>query len=407
MRSPRASGTSDWRSVTSESPPFSAHVIGEFRPNWCLFWSGSVRRSQLEIWLPYLRRSRYRYAIAASGDLFPAGVRARVEKLPNVLLLQSFEEAKPWLRQTKGFRGFLYISSKPPNFSVVTRFGGYLHVWLGHGESGKASSAFRSASMYDSVLVAHYDAVQRFPRAIRRWVGGGACAIGVPIVEGAVSDPWPVPRQIRTILYAPTWEGYRDNVDYSSVPEFAPLLTEALPRLLADGVKVIVRPHRGIGNRRPEYLAMIEGLIAAGATESRVKKADFAEADVMISDVSGVVGEFLFTQKPVAMPTSTRLFAITSNAELAREYPWVYRWPVGGLDLAGQLAGLASADPLRGAREVAADRLFGGHRSLEAAAATFDLALDSARFRRSRLSPRLAFETRRRLSFLRNRFYQR
>lgn len=380
--------------------PSDAEVIAEFGPEWILFWSESVKVSQFEIWLPYLRRSRHRFAIAASDDLFPNSVRAKVAELPNVVILQEFATARPWLRRTGTLRGFLYISTKPDNFQVVNSFRGSMHIWLGHGESGKAANAFRTASIYDSVFMASYDGIGRFPKAIQRWVGQGACAIGVPIVEGAVSDPWRAPRPVRTILYAPTWEGYRDTVDYSSIPEFVPILTAALPGLLARGVQVIVRPHPGTGGRAPGHRALIDGLFAAGATRGRTKTEDFAAADILIGDVSGVVGEFLFTQKPIILPTSGRLSGVIKDDKLASEYPWAYPWPVEGLDVAARLDDLATRDPLAKTRARAADRMFRGHRSLEAATATFDLALDCARFRRRRLTPRFMFELRRRVPFV-------
>ncbi|MEX2183194.1 MAG: CDP-glycerol glycerophosphotransferase family protein [Chloroflexota bacterium] len=387
--------------MTQAPPAVDPKAIETFAPHWCLFWAESVKVSQFEIWLPYLRRSRYRYAIAASGDQFPASVRAHVEAMPNVTLVPAFDQMRPIFRASSAFHGFLYISTKPENFAIVNSFGGYMHVWLGHGESGKAANAFRTASVYDSVFMAHYDGVRRFPRAVRRWVGRGACAIGVPIVEGVTQDPWAFPRPVRTILYAPTWEGYRDSVDYSSVPEFVPRLVEAMPSLLADGVKVIVRPHPGTGKRRPEYRPLLDALLDAGALRGRTKAEDFAEADIMIGDVSGVVGEFLFTQKPTIMPTSARLATVIPDAKLRAEYPWVDRWPDDGLDIQGRLAALASRDPLRGARAAAARRKFRGHRSLEEAAVTFDIALAATRWRKTRIPPRYVFEAAARVPLLR------
>lgn len=380
--------------------PPDAEVIAEFGPHWCLFWADSVKITQFDIWLPYLRRSRFRYAIAASGDGIPKSVEAKIADVPNVIALHDWEEARLWLRKTSTFRGFLYISTKPENFKVMDSFRGSLHVWIGHGESGKSANAFRSASIYDSVFMADYHGVGRFPRAVRRWVAEGACAIGVPIVEGAVSDPWSAPRAVRTVLYAPTWEGYRDSADYSSIPEFAPLLTAALPTLHDRGTRVVVRPHPATGSRRPEYRAAIDALLAAGAEPGHAKSEDFAAADIMIGDVSGVVGEFLFTQKPTVMPTSARLLAIKDDQRLMAEYPWVYRWPTEGLDLPAAIAAFAEGDPLRPVRAREAARMFRDHRSLEAAARTFDLALTCVRFRRTWLPPRLVFEAKRRLGFM-------
>ena len=47
----------------------------------------------------------------------------------------------------------------------------------------------------------------------------------------------------------------------------------------------------------------------------------------MISDISGVTAEFLFTEKPIVMPAWKDLAAIgKDDTRLAEEYPYAYRW---------------------------------------------------------------------------------
>ena len=220
-----------------------------FDPHWCLFWGRAVTGFHLDIWMPYLRHSGNRYVVMAGEDRFPESVRAKIASLPNVRILEPYESARSWLKLCPSFRGFLYLGTKSENFRVVNSFAGKSHVWLGHGESDKVYNAFRTASLYDSMFVARYGVVGRYPRAIRRWVASGACAIGTPILEGAIKDPWVAPRPIRTILYAPTWEGHGDRADYSSLAEVGPALIEALPGLTERGVKVIMRPHPTTGSR--------------------------------------------------------------------------------------------------------------------------------------------------------------
>ena len=380
-------------------PRSDAEIIAEFGPEWVVFWSGGgVRASQFAIWAPYLRRSRYRFVVVSTGGTTSDSVRDEIAAMPNVELLASWPDAKPWLKAVPTLRGFLYVGNHVENYEAINAFRGLVHIWIGHGDSGKAANAFRTASIFDSVFMGDYAAIGRFPRAIRRWVGQGACAIGVPIVEGVVADPWDRPRPVRTVLYAPTWEGYGPKVDYSSLGEFGPVLRDALPALTQAGVTVLLRPHPGSGSRhRPEFKSMVEELVAAGAVRDKDKTRAFATADVLISDVSGVVGEFLFTRKPTVITTSARLAGIKRSGKMGDEYPWVDLWPVEGLDLAARLDELGRRDPMRGARGRAANRMFRGHRSLEDAVRTFDIALDSVRFRKTPIPPRWVFEVRRRL----------
>jgi hypothetical protein len=372
-----------------------------FRPQWCVFWAHHVRASQLAIWLPYLRRSRYRYVVMASADMYKGNSRAAIAAAPNIAIVEPFDEARIWLRHVPGFRGVLYIGSQPDNMALLGMRRAS-HVWLGHGESGKKANKHRTATVYDSVFMADYGAVDRYQPRIRRWVRSGACAIGTPIVDGIVADPWTKPRPIRTILFAPTWEGNGPNSDYSSVDSAGPALVAAMPVLRERGVRVILRPHPGTGSRRPELDAILAALVDAGAVQDRDKARDFTDADVIISDVSGVTSEFVFTRKPAIMPISPKLLDVMQGeARIEAEYPWVYRWHVEDEDLLTRLSALERADPLRRARDRAARRMFRDHRSIEDAVRTFDLALSVTHWRRRPFGVRYAFEAKLLLSRLR------
>ncbi|HEY7573889.1 MAG TPA: hypothetical protein VIB08_01895 [Thermoanaerobaculia bacterium] len=389
---------------TSVDAPLSGGTdnLLEFDPNWCIFFGRKATAFHLEIWLPYIRRSRYRFVVMAGEDGFSSAVRARVAEIPNCVILEPFEAAKAWLRLCSGFRGFLYIGNKQENFKLVNNFPGKLHIWLGHGESDKVYNAFRTASLYDSMFVARYGVVHRYPAAIRRWVAGGACAIGTPVVEGALKDPWDGPRPIRTLLYAPTWEGHGARADYSSLGEIGPDLAAAIPALAERGTRVVMRPHPMTGHRRPELREIRDAILAAGAIGGRDKAQDFAEADLILSDISGVTAELLFTEKPAVMVMTERIAGLgKDDARIAEEYPWVYRWKAEAEPLVEQIARLEASDPLRGARASAAAGMFAGNRSMEDAVRTFDLALSSVRFRRTRIPVRYAFAAKRLLARLR------
>jgi hypothetical protein len=355
----------------------------------------------LAIWLPYIRRSRYRFVVMASADIYKGNARAAITEAPNVAIAEPFEEARLWLREVPGFRGVLYIGSLPDNMAMLGMRRAS-HVWLGHGESGKKANKHRTASVYDSVFVANYDAVDRYQPRIRGWVHAGACAIGAPMVDGIVADPWTKPRPIRTILFAPTWEGNGANSDYGSVDTAGPALIAAMPTLRERGVRVVLRPHPGTGSRRKELEAIVTELVDAGAVRGRDKARDFNDADVIISDVSGVTSEFVFTRKPTIMPIGPRLVEVMKGeAQIEAEYPWVYRWHVDQEDLLTRLAALERADPLRRERDRAAQRMFRDHRSMEDAVRTFDLALSVAHWRRRPFgSVRYAFEVKRLLTRL-------
>ena len=166
------------------------------------------------------------------------------------------------------------------------------------------------------------------------------------------------------------------------------------------GVSVIVRAHPGTGQRDPAYRAMVDELFAAGAARPGPKADDLAAADIMLSDVSGVTAEWLFTEKPVIMPITRNATGRGRDAAmLAGEYPWTYQWNVAGEDLVGMLDGLATSDPLRARRATLAREMYRGHNDLDEAARTFDTALSCADRRERRIGVHLAFEMRVRSRF--------
>ena len=374
--------------------------LAAFDPHWCVFWASHVRSSQLAIWLPYLRRSAYRYVIMASADGLPDRVLEAIEPCANVAVLRPYADAVTWLEDRATFRGFLYVGSNLDNAALIDAFPDASHVWLGHGESAKKANAHRTASVYDSVLVADLAAVRRYPRAIERWVRAGAVRIGVPIVDGLGADPWDRPRPIRTLVYAPTWEGRGTNVDYGSVAEAGPALLDAMPALDERGTTVILRAHPGTGSRNPALKGVLERLVEAGAVRgTRDKGEDLMRGDVIVSDVSGVTSEFLFTRRPAIMPVTARLRTLMrGDAGIRAEYPWVYQWDVERESLIDRLETLERADPLRDTRATSARRLFGDHLTIDAAVRSFDRALASVRWRRRPWPIRTANDARLRLA---------
>jgi CDP-Glycerol:Poly(glycerophosphate) glycerophosphotransferase len=391
------------QSVSATTPA----EIAAFGPDWALFWGDRVSLSQLSIWLPYLRRSCNRFLVMSGPGEVNPGVPAALAGVENVRLGGPLEEMKKPLRAVPGFRGAIYVSTRPANLSMVMAFPRRAHVWIGHGESEKGSSGPRAASLYDAVFVARSSAVGRFPNAVRPWVTAGACVIGAPITEGVVKAPWDRPRRVRTILYAPTWEGRRPGADFSSLPEVVPALARAMPLLRERGVDVQVRPHPGTGSRLPAYKAMLSELRSAGARGGSAKADDFAAADVMISDVSGVTPEFLFTEKPVIMPFTATLAARgRTSAAISRDYAWAYQWQVDAEDISALIDGLATEDPLARKRSVEAARMYRGHATLDEAARTFDTALATVGRGRGRVPLRWAFEARMRAGPLVDLAYQ-
>ncbi|UEJ84157.1 CDP-glycerol glycerophosphotransferase family protein [Brachybacterium halotolerans subsp. kimchii] len=209
-------------------------------------------------------------------------------------------------------RGVFYVNNSIRNNHMV-RYSDLTHIQLLHGESDKAASVNPVMRMYDRNFVAGQAAIDRFadrgidmPREMFRIVGR-------PQVEGVEQARAPIGEiEQKTVLYAPTWHGLQKETDYSSLA----LGARIVEGLLEAGCTVIFRPHP-YSYRSRHFAAMceeIQGLLERDAERSgrahvHGPRAEqqwsitdcFNAADAMVADVSSVVGDFLYSGKPMAM----------------------------------------------------------------------------------------------------------
>lgn len=165
-----------------------------------------------------------------------------------------------------------------------------------------------------------------------------------------------------TLLYAPTW-----NLGLSSAAMLGERLVD-LARAQVPGLNVIIKPHPVIGDWRPRWMAGWARLAAAhrGVYLVEDTHADvmpyLLASDVLLSDASSVVFEFLALDRPIVLMTNPRHRA--DPAWLDDDIVW--RWRDLGHEIgdAGELpAAVAAAlgDPgARGERRRSyAQTLFG------------------------------------------------
>lgn len=206
----------------------------------------------------------------------------------------------------------LYLANGGKNLDLLAN-AGLAHVFLGHGDSDKATSATPIGRVYDQIWVAGPIAVDRYAAAGVDIAPDRFVVIGRPQIEGLAVGSLAGPR--RTVLYAPTFEGYYDETNYSSLEVMGPAL---IAELLGRGdVRVLFKPHPSTGLHRPgmrNARAEVNRLLRAAGGDHRSLDDDpsltllnsFDEADVLISDVSSVVSDFLYTQRPVLVTNPKR-----------------------------------------------------------------------------------------------------
>ncbi len=264
------------------------------------------------------------------------------------------------------FKLALYISHHSGNFRNM-RHSDMLHVSIGHGESDKLYMASNQAKSYDYVLVAGQAGVERYRRRLINLDESKFVQVGRPQLDFATACLAASDRP--TVLYAPTWEGDRPTMRYSSVPTYG---VDLMAQLLdpAHGFRVVFRPHPFTGKEdrdTAKALRKMRSLLGraqnkhplVGHVEDNVNEFTSLAlgADLLIADNSAVLVDFLATGKPymVAAPEALEAEVPTGGAAQAG-----YQLDRGGvLAVADQVRRILAEDKLRDQRMTLAAHYYG------------------------------------------------
>lgn len=201
------------------------------------------------------------------------------------------------------------------------------HVLLLHGDSDKATSANNLARGADEIWVAGPAAIDRYAAAGIEVSRDRFAVIGRPQVSALRVGPTGNERPV--VLYAPTFEGYYDQTSYTSLDRMGVRMIRRILRKHPE-VRVWFRPHPASGVHRPSMITAITEIttVLRNAGDGHLVTADqdlsLAEcldrADLLISDISSVATDFLYTERPVVgcnpsnLPTEEFVAAFPTQA---------------------------------------------------------------------------------------------
>ena len=127
--------------------------------------------------------------------------------------------------------------------------------------------------------------------------------IATVAADGSTSIELPRP----TVLYAPTWEGFLEQSNYSSLATMGVPMVKAM-LAMPNPPRILFKPHPSSGHRRADMLEAqqeIGRLLGEADADHQVFEdgtvslyAAFNSADVMITDISSVLTDFLASHKP-------------------------------------------------------------------------------------------------------------
>lgn len=334
--------------------------LAEIAPTFMLYWHAPAGTTyQVSMWLPYLERLELPFMIVVRSVENLRELKSRTER--PILLRSSLEDLDAVL--TPSLRAVLYVNNAIRNAHMV-RYEALKHIQLNHGESDKAPSYNPAFRMYDLNFVAGQAAIDRFADHGVETRDGMFRIVGRPQVEAIQPPRASLESTVRrTVLYAPTWAGFYGDSNYSSLPAGPEIARE----LIGADCTVIFRPHPfthrspALAKARDEVIRILEadrtvsGRPHAFGAEAEVELSIiecFNRSDAMISDVSSVVGDYLYSQKPFAMVSPTDEAAtFRSSYPMARAGYVVERDGGHVTNLGDVLRSMFDDDPLAATRE--------------------------------------------------------
>lgn len=275
---------------------------------------------------------------------------------------------------------FFYLHNARSNarFMAIRRV---THVWLGHGDSDKPASVFERHADYDLLVVSGTAAIDRYETGGVHIPREKFVILGRPQVHEIEAATGPISAVARpVVLYAPTWQGKRKAVNFSSLRRGAAIVQI----LINTGADVIFRPHP-LSKRHPKlayFLDRVEAVLEADTVDPTTPGQHhwgelpndvwslnecMNRSDALVSDVSSVVSDWLQSGKPYAM-VSTRLPA----DEFRAGYPVARGAYVLLRDLDGAektLADMLTDDTMADERDALRLSVLGGYSGRESAEA--------------------------------------
>ena len=273
---------------------------------------------------------------------------------------------------------FLYPANWQDNATSL-RHAEMQHYFINHGESDKVVNQSKFLMTYDKLLVAGPMAKSRLELAGLPLRENQVEFVGRPQLEIFLERKIQF-GPIRKVLYAPTWEGFVEEADYSSVSDFGITMLESI--LTDRNLEIIFKPHPLTGSRSQETRGALEKIGRMTKKYPNFKILDKEKkiypqmnwCDLMIADISSVVNDFLATGKPIIL-TSTRGLSIKS---LHADFPttrgtYVIENPKIIFDL---LMMISEQDPMREDRQQVRKESLGHFR--EGSLAQFENVVQSA-----------------------------
>jgi hypothetical protein len=287
-------------------------ALMKYEPEFAVHFSAPDNTEyHVEMWRQYFERIGRRWVII-TRETSPFAKMVTASKASGVPVIYCLNQEQLDEAVVPSLKAVFYVNNGMKNCHVV-RFTNLTHIFIGHGDSEKPAGYNPVAGMYTRIFVPGQASIDRYHTHGVAIPTEKFDIIGRPQAEN-VQIPSTHIRDLanRTVLYATTWTSHFDDGNHCSLP----IGTKIVESLLSRGATVIFRPHpyvaKNPASRR--QAAAVNDLLAADQAKSGRPHRFGAEAtttmtlvdcvnsaDALITDVSGVVTEALYSLKPLAL----------------------------------------------------------------------------------------------------------
>lgn len=208
------------------------------------------------------------------------------------------------LYEDSNFKCILYVNHGFKNFQSLM-YNHALHIHINHGESDKTSTITNQAKSYDYIYVVAQAGYDKYDRNLIKKDMSKYIKIGRPQLEHIPEiESFKTDKTI--VLYAPTWEGTHESMNFSSLQEYGLPVVQQL--ISNPEYFVVYKPHPNTGSRDVNIQNINNAIIDILNKQEDAKvvlsgdiNSIYAHVDICIFDNSAVAIDYLKTNKPMVM----------------------------------------------------------------------------------------------------------
>jgi len=214
------------------------------------------------------------------------------------------------LYEDNNFKAILYVNQGFKNFQSLIS-GTALHIHINHGESDKTSTITNQSKAYDYVFIVGDAAYDKYKLNLIKKDMSKFVKVGRPQLDHIRRVELPYVTEARAqkkqiVLYAPTWEGTHESMNFTSLVDYGMPLVEQIVN--NPDFYLIYKPHPNTGSRDSATKAVnnnIIKLLNAHENGEAILDGDinslYEHIDLAIFDNSAVAIDYLQINKPMLM----------------------------------------------------------------------------------------------------------